>query len=228
IRWDTSLHDRFLLPYFVKHDLEDILWDLNRHGFDFKMEYFAPHFEFRFPVIGSADHKDIHLEFRTAIEPWYVMGEEPAGGSTSRFVDSSVERLQIRVRGIIGRRYMVTCNGRKIPLHPTATEGEWVAGIRYRAWQPYSCLHPTIPVHSPLTFDIIDTWNQRSVGGCVYHVVHPGGRNYDTFPVNSFEAEARRNARFFKIGHTHGAIEALPQDEHNEDYPFTLDLRRGP
>ncbi|MCA9396428.1 MAG: transglutaminase family protein, partial [Candidatus Omnitrophica bacterium] len=226
IRWDTALHDRFLLPHFVREDFEEILLDLNHAGYEMKMEYFDPHFEFRFPVVGRMTADGITVELSTAIEPWYVLGEEPAGGNMSRFVDSSVERVQIRVKGVFSEKYIFTCNGRKIPLHRTDTEGEWVAGIRYRAWQPPSCLHPTIPVHTPLTFDMIDTWSKRSVGGCVYHVAHPGGRNYSTFPVNAFEAEARRNARFFNIGHTHGRLDDLPGDEVNPDYPLTLDLRR--
>ncbi len=226
VRWDTSLHDRFLLPYFVKEDFQDILSDLGASGFEMTMDHFAPHFEFRFPKIGEVSHKEIGLELRVAIEPWYVLGEEPAGGGMSRYVDSSVERIQIKVKGATGGRYSICCNNRKIPLHKTSIDGEYIAGIRYRAWQPSSCLHPTIAVHSPLTFDIIDTWNKRSIGGCIYHVVHPGGRNYDTFPVNAFEAEARRYSRFSKIGHTHGIINALPVDELNLDFPFTLDLRR--
>ncbi len=226
-RWDTILHDRFLLPHFVKQDFEGVLSDLKKCGFDMKMDFFAPHFEFRFPIVGEVVHEGIKLELRTAIEPWYVLGEEPAGGSTARFVDSSIERLQIKAIGMTDKRYIVTCNGRKIPLHKTGTKGEFIAAIRYRAWQPPSCLHPTIPIHTPLTFDIIDTWNHRSIGGCMYHVVHPGGRNYDTFPVNALEAESRRSARFFKIGHTHGEINPLPNDEYNPDYPHTLDLRRS-
>jgi uncharacterized protein (DUF2126 family)/transglutaminase-like putative cysteine protease len=226
VRWDTSLHDRFFLPFFVNKDFQDVLADLNQAGFGLKPEYFAPHLEFRFPKIGEVQYQNINLELRTAIEPWYVLGEEPAGGGTARYVDSSVERLQIRVKGATNGRYCVCCNQRKIPLHATAEEGEFIAGVRYRAWQPPSCLHPTIPVHAPLVFDIFDLWQKRSLGGCVYHVSHPGGRNYDTFPVNAFEAEARRNARFFKIGHTHGTIDHVLSEERNADFPMTLDLRR--
>lgn len=226
IRWDTALHDRFLLPHFVRTDFEEILHDLKLAGYEMKPEYFAPHFEFRFPVIGRMSYGGITAELSAAIEPWYVLGEEPVGGNMSRFVDSSVERIQIKIKGVFSERYVFTCNGRKIPFCRTGTEGEWVAGIRYRAWQPPSCLHPTIPVHTPLTFDMIDTWSRRSVGGCIYHVAHPGGRNYSTFPVNAFEAEARRNARFFNIGHTHGELAEIPGDEINPDYPLTLDLRR--
>jgi len=223
-RWDTTLHDRFLMPHFVREDFQDVLADLKHYKL--KMDYFAPHFEFRFPVIGEVNYKGIHLELRTAIEPWYVLGEEPVGGNTSRFVDSSVERLQVKVRGLTERRYIVCCNGSRIPLHSTGVQGEFVAAVRYRAWQPPACLHPTIPVHAPLKFDVIDTWTKRSIGGCTYHVVHPGGRNYDVFPINAFEAEARRNARFFKMGHTHGTINRIPAEAPNPDYPLTLDLRK--
>lgn len=225
VRWGTSLHDRFLLPHFVTQDLKDVIEDLNADGFDLKMDYFAPHVEFRFPKIGTVNYNNICLELRSAIEPWYVLGEEPAGGGTSRFVDSSVERMQVKVTGLTGGRYQLFCNGRRVPLHQTGAEGEEIAGIRYRAWQPSSCLHPTIPVHGPLTFDLVDTWNQRSIGGCVYHVSHPGGRSYDTFPVNALEAEARRSARFFKMGHTQGTVKGTQDHAGNVDCPFTMDLR---
>jgi uncharacterized protein (DUF2126 family) len=225
IRWNTSLHDRFLLPHFVKQDFQEVLLDLNQAGFELSMDYFVPHFEFRFPKIGAVDYNNIHLEIRTAIEPWYVLGEEPAGGGTSRYVDSSLEKVQIKINGRFGDRYMICCNGRQVPLHSTEIEGEYVAGIRYRAWQPPSCLHPTIGVHAPLNFDVIDTWNMRSIGGCVYFVSHPGGRLEEAFPINAYAAESRRVARFFKIGHTPGKWSVLPGYEISSDYPLTLDLR---
>lgn len=226
VRWGTTLHDRFLLPHFISEDFQDVLSDLHQCGFEMKMDYFAPHFEFRFPIMGKINYKGIDLEFRTAIEPWYVLGEEPAGGSTTRYVDSSLERLQVKVKGMTDKRYILCCNGRKAPLTSTGVQGEYVVGLRYRAWQPPSCLHPTIPVHVPLTFDIVDSWTKHSIGGCVYHVAHPGGRNHDVFPVNAYEAEARRTARFFKMGHTPGEMMNLPTDELSSDFPLTLDLRR--
>ncbi|MCA9085084.1 MAG: transglutaminase family protein [Planctomycetaceae bacterium] len=224
--WGTSLHDRYLLPWYVWTDFGHVIDDLNREGFEFERSWFAPHFEFRFPLIGEITREGIHLELRFAIEPWYVLGEEPGGGGTVRFVDSSIERLQVKVTGMTGDRYIVTCNGRRVPLHPTGTQGEFVAAVRYRAWCPASCLHPTIPVHTPLVFDILDTWSERSVGGCMYHVAHPAGRNYETFPVNAYEAEARRVARFFAMGHTPGSV-VIPPAERNPAFPMTLDLRRG-
>ncbi len=224
--WDTTIHDRFLLPHFVKQDFEDVIEELNTAGFPLEEKWFAPHFEFRFPVIGEITHRVIHLELRQAIEPWYVLGEEPGIGQMARYVDSSVERLQVKVQGMTDPRYLVTCNQRRVPLHPTGTVGEFVAGVRYRAWQPPSCLHPTIPVDEPLVFDLLDTWMKRSLGGCKYHVGHPGGLNPSTFPVNAFEAESRRASRFFKMGHTGGKIN-VPPPEPNPFFPMTLDLRRN-
>jgi uncharacterized protein (DUF2126 family) len=225
ISWGTTLHDRFMLPHFLSEDIHTVVDELRAAGFPFEHEWFAPHFEFRCPFIGEFTQDSVHVELRTALEPWYVLGEEPGGGGTVRYVDSSVERLQVKVTGATPQRHVLTCNGRRVPLHPTGRQGEYVAGVRYRAWQPPSCLHPTIGVHVPLLFDLVDTWLGRSLGGCTYHVAHPGGRSYDTFPVNSYEAESRRAARFFKMGMTPGRRD-VPNVETNPDFPFTLDLRR--
>ena len=228
VRWGTELHDRFLLPHFVNQDLGDLLDEMKRAGYAFDPAWFVPHQEFRFPILGEATYRGVNMELRAAIEPWPVLGEESGGGGAVRFVDSSLERVQIRVRGLTDNRHVILCNGRRVPLHPTGTNGEFVAGVRYRAWQPPSCLHPTIPSHAPLSFELLDTWNQRSLGGCVYHVAHPGGRTYDTFPVNALEAESRRINRFVPFGHSSGPIQ-LPAEEPNPGFPLTLDLRRvGP
>jgi uncharacterized protein (DUF2126 family)/transglutaminase-like putative cysteine protease len=225
VRWGTELHDRFLMPYFVAQDFNDVMGDMQREGFALQADWFAPHFEFRFPKYGDVESRGMQLELRQALEPWHVMGEEGSAGGAVRYVDSSVERLQVKVTGLAPSRYTVTCNGRVMPLRPTGTVGEFVAAVRYRAWQPASALHPGIGVHAPLTFDLFDTWMNRSEGGCQYHVTHPGGRSHERFPVNSFEAESRRLARFFRMGHSAGPMTVAAATV-DAEFPFTLDLRK--
>ena len=226
VRWGTELHDRFLLPTFIQMDLEDVIEDMQRAGYAFDAAWFAPHFEFRFPKIGEIAARGVHMVLRNALEPWHVMGEEGAAGGTVRFVDSSLERIEVKISGLVDPRHRVTVNGVTLPLQPTGRAGEYVAGVRFRAWQPPSALHPTIGVHAPLTVDLVDTWAQRSLGGGRYHVAHPGGRNYSTFPVNAYEAESRRLARFFPFGHTPGQM-VVAEAERSLEFPFTLDLRRA-
>lgn len=225
VRWSTQLHDRWMLPYFVWQDFEDVIEETAAAGFPIEREWFAPHREFRYPFIGKFTQRGVDVELRRAIEPWYVLGEEGAQGGTARYVDSSVERIQVTVRGMTDPRYGLTCNGRRVPLHPTGVEGQFVAGVRFRAWQPPSCLHPTITVDGPLVFDLVDQWQGRSIGGCQYHVGHPGGLNPAKFPVNALEAESRRATRFFNFGHTGGQV-TIRAVEPNCEFPMTLDLRR--
>lgn len=251
VRWGTELHDRFLLPYYVEADLQEVAEDLQRFGYDFHFDWLAPFFEFRFPRFGTVKVRDMELEVRMAIEPWHVLGEEVTNMGTSRFVDSSVEKVQIKVSGLTEGRYIVTCNGRRLPLRSTNTPGEYVAGVRYQAWQPPSSLHPTLRVQAPLVFDIIDGWNKRAIGGCTYHVVHPGGRAYDDYPVNANVAQSRRVSRFWDYGYSPGGVftypttpppirrtfaeggsgvgpAALPPVEVNSELLHTLDLRWTP
>ncbi|MBR0753430.1 transglutaminase family protein [Bradyrhizobium jicamae] len=225
VHWGTSLHDRFMLPKFVWSDFGSVITDLKEAGLPVELSWFEPHFEFRFPRCGVVHAGDIELEIRQALEPWHVLGEEGVIGGTARYVDSSLERVEVKVRGMTGSRYVVTCNGRLLPLTPTGTQGEAVAGVRYRAWWPPSALHPTVPPHVPLTFDVVDTWSQRSIAGCRYHVSHPGGRNFEIFPVNAYEAEGRRLTRFEPYGHTAGPMSPRSAPI-NPQYPLTLDLRR--
>jgi uncharacterized protein (DUF2126 family) len=227
IRWHTQLHDRFMLPHFVAADMHDVVRDLQRTGYAWDFSWFAPFIEFRFPRYGTVTYENVRIELRQAIEPWNVLGEEIRAGATARYVDSSVERMQVKVNGLTESRHVVACNGRALPLSPTGTPGEFIAGVRYRAWNPPSALHPTIGVHTPLVFDIVDTWSGRSIGGCTYHVSHPGGRHYETFPVNANEAEARRMARFWDHGHTPGPM-TIAAEPPNPAFPLTLDLRWTP
>lgn len=224
-RWGSELHDRFMLPHFVQQDFNDVIRDMQESGYDFQADWFDAHLEFRFPRLGDLAVQGMTVELRHALEPWHVMGEESAGGGSVRYVDSSVERLQVKATGMAPDRYVLTCNGVPVPLQPTGQVGEFVAGVRYRAWQPPSCLHPTIGVHAPLIFDLVDTWSQRALGGFQHHVMHPGGRSFDSHPVNASEAESRRRARFFRMGHSPGRMQPSPAPV-NLEHPFVLDLRR--
>jgi uncharacterized protein (DUF2126 family)/transglutaminase-like putative cysteine protease len=225
IRWGTRLHDEFLLPHYAEADFKDALQELEAYGFPLDPEWFAPHMEFRFPQVGEIAVRDMRVELRHALEPWHVLGEEQVTGGTARYVDSSAERLQAKVSGWVDERYILSCNGAALPLQRTETAGEYVAGVRFKAWNPYSSLHPTIQPQVPLIFDVYDKWSGRSIGGMTHHVVHPGGRAYDDFPVNANSAEARRRSRFFGIGHTPGPAPE-PKPVQGPEYPRTLDLRR--
>jgi uncharacterized protein (DUF2126 family) len=225
VRWGTALHDRFMLPHFVWADFEDVLADMNDHGFAFDAAWFKPHWEFRFPMLGEVQYENVRLELRTALEPWHVMGEEGAVGGTVRYVDSSVERLEVKASGLVEGRHQVLVNGKPVPLRNVA-QSTGVGGVRFKAWQPAHGLHPTIKPHVPLTIEIWDGWRKRAIGGCTYHVAHPGGRNPEIFPVNAYEAEGRRLARFEPFGAT-GGMFVPPQLDANPDFPYTLDLRRG-
>lgn len=247
VRWGTALHDRFMMPHYVWQDIKEVVEDLQRHGMPFKLEWLAAFEEFRFPHYGRLKIDDVELELRWAIEPWHVLGEEISAMGTSRYVDSSVERLQVKLSGLTEGRHVLACNGRRVPLRSTGRKGEFVAAVRYRAWAPPSALHPTIGTNAPLVFDLIDTWNGLAVGGCTYHVSHPGGRSYDNLPINAQEAESRRGNRYWDHGFTQGPFVPRPEfnalreffphedvprpmqppiEESPDEYPHTLDLRK--
>jgi uncharacterized protein (DUF2126 family) len=238
-----------MLPHYVQQDIREVVNDLQGAGYPFQPEWFDPFLEFRFPHYGTINLQGIEMEIRMSIEPWHVLGEEVSRWGTARYVDSSLERVQVKLKGLNGSRYILLCNGNRVPLKSTGIKGEWFCGIRYRAWQPPSALHPAIGLDTPLGFDLVDSWNSRSIGGCTYYVSHPGGRSYDSFPVNSYEAESRRTNRFDNISHTQDTLSPRPYFSHirryieqnrlpflcdpppepvNSEYPCTLDLRQFP
>ncbi len=227
VRWGTRLHDDFMLPHYCEQDFRDALEELAACGFALDPAWFDPHFAFRFPQLGEVAVGGVQLELRHALEPWHVLGEEATQAGTARYVDSSAERVQARVTGWQPERYTLACNGVAVPLWPTERAGEQVGGVRFKAWQPPSALHPTIKSQAPLVFDVFDGWTGRSLGGCTHHVAHPGGRNHETRPVNALEAEARRRKLFEPIGHTQGAM-PTPRGAGalGCEHPRTLDLRR--
>jgi len=227
VRWGTTLHDRFMLPHFIWADFQSVIFELAGAGLKLDVRWFQPHLELRFPRWGAVAQGGVSLELRQALEPWLVLGEQSGPGGTTRPVDSSLERTQVKVRGANLDRYTVACNGYRLPLSQTATQGTAVAGVRFRAWPSTAGFHPAIPPHVPLTFDIVDTWTGRSIGGCRYHVVHPGGRSSQALPINAREAEARQLARFEPMGHSPGALTIKVAGVH-EEFPLTLDLRRVP
>lgn len=224
VRWGTQLHDRFFLPYYIGEDLKDVILFLQQRGYPFQFDWFLPFFEFRFPSYGSMIKEGVKLELHYALESWPVLAEEMTHRGTSRSVDDSMERLQITLNNGIEDRYFVTCNGYPVPLHSTTIHGQFVAGVRYRARQSTPSLHPAIAPHVPLIFDIIDTWKERSIGGCMLYNSDPSGAIWQTFPINEREAQGRLKSRFIPQGHTPNPIKISPLSP-SQEFPLTLDLR---
>ncbi len=228
VSWGNALRDRWMLPEFLNSDLEEVLRRLDGAGLAVPREPFQAHHEFRFPVLGTLNWDAMVIELRQALEPWPVLGEEAGAGGTVRYVDSSVERVQVKVTGWNPARYALACRGRQVPLQATSQEGVAVAAIRFKAWTLPKGLHPTLKADGTLVIDVVDLWNHRVVAGCTFHVDHPAGRNYEQPPVNAFEAESRRSARFEAGGHTPGPLKRLPILVVDPEFPHTLDVRGIP
>ncbi|MDP8999235.1 MAG: transglutaminase family protein, partial [Myxococcota bacterium] len=225
VRWGQVLHDRFLLPTWLWKDFEDVLAHLDRAGLGLPREAYRAFLEHRCPVIGALQTDDVRLELRNAMEPWHVLGEEITAAGTSRYVDSSMERIEVRAEGLVAERHAVTVNGYDLPLRPTGLADESVGGVRFRAWAPPASLHPHLGIHHPLRIEVVDTWARRSLGACAYHVWHPEGRAFDTPPLTRFEAAARRAQRFTIESPSPQPAAVRPASAHR-DAPHTLDLRR--
>ncbi len=227
IRWSGALHDRFMLPYYLDADLQQVLRELEADGYAFAPEWFAPFFEFRFPLIGRMQHDDVELELRHALEPWLALGEQAASGASSRQVDSSLQRIQVKLKGSDPARYWLACNGRHLPLQPTGDGGESVCAVRFRAWNLHQMVHPTIRAHVPLTFEMVNASRGTVVAGCRYHVGRPDGGDYEGRPADAGEAARRRTERFeaFVPDRTQVAPAAHPA---GHSAGLTLDLRRLP
>lgn len=117
LRHGTILHDKYLLPHFIWEDFKEVILDLNDTGYEFDPNWYKVFLDFRFPIFGTVQSGDIKLEIRMAIEPWLVLGEEGIQGGTARYVDSSLERVQVRVLGMTGKRHIITCNGRPVKFN---------------------------------------------------------------------------------------------------------------
>ncbi|HEY1555651.1 MAG TPA: transglutaminase family protein [Kofleriaceae bacterium] len=225
VRWGTELHDRFLLPYFLWRDFEEVLAHLARTGIALPHAAFEPFVELRCPLAGTLAVGDAALELRNAIEPWHVLGEEATQTGTARYVDSSVERVELRARGLDPERYAIAVNDVIVPMRAVAGRDLRVAGVRFRAWCPPHALHPHLGLHHPLHLAIVDKWAERGVAGGAYHVWHPEGRAFDTPPLTRVEAAARRAQRFTREGPPPWPLRAREVEPHPEQ-PYTLDLRR--
>jgi uncharacterized protein (DUF2126 family) len=226
-RYGQMLHDRFLLPHWMWRDFEEVLAFAGASGLPLPEDAYRPFVDLRCPLVGSVLAGDVRLEVRNAIEPWNVLGEEQGASGTSRYVDASVERVEVLVDGLIEGRHQVLVNGQILPLVPTGKAAQYVGGVRFRAWAPPHSLHPHLGIHHPLHFDVTDTWAKRSLGACAYHVWHPEGRGYELPPLTRFEASARRAQRFTVEPAMPWPIHPVPSTAH-PDTPYTLDLRRYP
>ncbi|MGZ3422858.1 MAG: transglutaminase family protein [Polyangiales bacterium] len=227
VRFGTSLHDRYLLPYWMWRDFEDVLAFLEGRELGLPADAYRPFLELRCPVVGTLRAGDVRLEVRNAIEPWNVLGEETTASGTSRYVDSSMERIEVRAEGLVAERHAVLVNGYVMPMRATPRRDEHVGGIRFRAWAPPHALHAHLGIHHPVRLDVVDLWAERSIGACAYHVWHPEGRSYDKGPLTSFEASARRAQRFTIEGPLPSPVRARRLSIHDES-PYSIDLRRFP
>ena len=191
-----ELHDRYMLPGELWEDLAEVIRDLDRARLPVQADWFAPFLDRRFPTLGEVAMGDVRMAIRTAHEPWPVLAEEAVAGVVTRFIDAANQRVQVELTGLTPTHHILVCNGRRVPLQPTRTRGRFLAGVRYKAWNPPSSLHPTLwPVYS-LVFDLLDARTGEVLGGCTWFPARPSLVGFSAAPAPVASGEPEREPHY--------------------------------